>query len=118
MCEGSRLWRCMDITLRFLGTAAAVPIPWAGCGCSQCAEAQRERQLRRTRSSILLESPNGTLLIDAGPDVYRQLARLPAIPRLDAVIITHAHSDHYLGLDDLGSIAHANGWLERGLLPI
>jgi phosphoribosyl 1,2-cyclic phosphate phosphodiesterase len=108
----------MSITLRFLGTAAAVPIPWAGCVCRQCSEASDERRLRRTRSSILLEDPCGTLLIDAGPDVYRQLARLAAIPRLDAVIITHAHSDHYLGLDDLGSIASANGWLEHGLLPV
>ena len=108
----------MRITLRFLGTAAAVPIPHAACRCNQCGEARRERQLRRTRSAILLEGPDGTLLIDAGPDIYRQLALLPEIPRVTAAIITHAHSDHYLGLDDLGSIAQTAGWTAQGPLPI
>ncbi|HJZ48577.1 MAG TPA: MBL fold metallo-hydrolase [Roseiflexaceae bacterium] len=108
----------MSITLRFLGTAAGVPIPHVGCSCHQCSEARRERQLRRTRSAILLESPEGGLLVDAGPDIYRQLALLPEIPQIAAAIITHTHSDHYLGLDDLGSIALMAGWLQDGLLPI
>ena len=108
----------MTITLRFLGTAAGVPIPHVACTCHQCGEARRERQLRRTRPAILLEGPSGALLVDAGPDIYRQLALLPDIPRITAAIITHTHSDHYLGLDDLGSIVHDAGWLQQGLLPI
>lgn len=108
----------MSITLRFLGTAAGVPIPHVACACHQCGEARRERQLRRTRSAILLEGPDGALLVDAGPDIYRQLALLPDIPRITAAIITHAHSDHYLGLDDLGSVVGDAGWLQEGLLPI
>jgi phosphoribosyl 1,2-cyclic phosphate phosphodiesterase len=108
----------MSITLRFLGTAAAVPIPWAGCACAQCDEARRDRKLRRARSSILLERSSGALLIDAGPDIYRQLARLAELPRVRAAIVTHAHSDHYLGLDDLASIAQACGWLADGPLPV
>src|SRR5262245_27243739 len=114
----------MTITLRFLGTAAATPIPQAGCECAQCAEARAERPLRRARSSILLERSDGALLIDAGPDIYRQLARLAEIPRIRAAIITHAHSDHYLGLDDLGAVAYDCGWLSdperpfERLLPI
>jgi phosphoribosyl 1,2-cyclic phosphate phosphodiesterase len=108
----------MSVTLRFLGTSAAYPIPFAGCACGQCDEARREHTLRRTRSAILLEGPDGTLLIDAGPDIYRQLSTLPALPRITAAIITHAHSDHFLGLDDLGGMAHAANWLEGSLLPI
>ncbi|MEO7911650.1 MAG: MBL fold metallo-hydrolase [Roseiflexaceae bacterium] len=108
----------MSITLRFLGTAAGVPIPHVACACHQCGEARRERQLRRTRSAILLEGSDGALLIDAGPDIYRQLALLPDMPRITAAIITHAHSDHYLGLDDLGSLVRDAGWLNHGLLPI
>jgi phosphoribosyl 1,2-cyclic phosphate phosphodiesterase len=108
----------MTITLRFLGTAAGVPIPHVGCACHQCGEARGERRLRRTRSAILLEGPGGALLIDAGPDIYRQLALLPAMPRIKAAIITHAHSDHYLGLDDLGSIIRDAGWLQEAPLPI
>ena len=57
-------------------------------------------------------------LIDAGPDIYRQIAQLPALPTIDAAVITHAHSDHFLGLDDLGAIVHDSGRLEHGLLPI
>jgi phosphoribosyl 1,2-cyclic phosphate phosphodiesterase len=114
----------MSITLRFLGTAAATPIPQAGCECAQCAEARTERPLRRARSAILLERPGAALLIDAGPDIYRQLARLPDMSRIRAAIITHTHSDHYLGLDDLGAVAHDRGWLNdperpfERLLPI
>jgi phosphoribosyl 1,2-cyclic phosphodiesterase len=107
----------MTITLRFLGTAAATPIPQAGCECAQCAEARAERPLCRARSSILLEEPGGALLIDAGPDIYRQLSRLAEIPRIRAVIITHVHSDHYLGLDDLGAVAHSCGWLNDPARP-
>jgi phosphoribosyl 1,2-cyclic phosphodiesterase len=112
----------MTIILRFLGTSAATPIPHAGCECGQCAEARadepaRVASLRRLRSAILLEGPGGALLIDAGPDIYRQLARLPQLPRISAAIITHAHSDHYLGLDDLAAIAHHNGWLNDAARP-
>jgi phosphoribosyl 1,2-cyclic phosphate phosphodiesterase len=108
----------LSITLRFLGTAAGVPIPHVGCACHQCGEARQERRLRRTRSAILLEGPGGALLVDAGPDIYRQLALLPDTPQITAAIITHAHSDHYLGLDDLGSVVRDAGWLHKGLLPI
>jgi phosphoribosyl 1,2-cyclic phosphate phosphodiesterase len=108
----------MSITLRFLGTAAGYPIPRATCACNQCDEARREHQLQRARSAILLEGPRGALLVDAGPDIYRQLASLPAPPSVNAAIITHAHSDHFLGLDDLGDIARESGWTAGGLLPI
>jgi phosphoribosyl 1,2-cyclic phosphate phosphodiesterase len=104
----------LSTTLRFLGTAAATPIPHATCACAQCGEARRERNLRRLRSAILVEAPSGALLIDAGPDIYRQLARLPALPPIGGAIITHAHSDHFMGLDDLASVARAAG----RLLPI
>jgi phosphoribosyl 1,2-cyclic phosphodiesterase len=92
--------------------------------CAQCAEARGERPLRRTRSAILLEGPDDALLVDAGPDIYRQLARLPELPRISATIITHVHSDHYLGLDDLSAAAYTGGWFNDlqqsngGLLPI
>jgi phosphoribosyl 1,2-cyclic phosphate phosphodiesterase len=107
----------MTITLRFLGTAAATPVPQVGCVCAQCAEARSERPLRRARSSILLEGSSGALLIDAGPDIYRQLTRLAEVPRINAAIITHTHSDHYLGLDDLGAVAYDSGWLNESARP-
>jgi phosphoribosyl 1,2-cyclic phosphate phosphodiesterase len=84
----------------------------------QCDEARREPNLRRSRSALLIESPGGALLVDVGPDIYRQLARLPTLPRIDAAILTHAHSDHFLGLDDLATIAREAGWSARRPLPI
>jgi phosphoribosyl 1,2-cyclic phosphate phosphodiesterase len=91
------------ITIRFLGTSAARPIPRWGCSCPQCAPARTHPSARRTRSSILV---NDNLLVDSGPDIYEQLRALPFddLSLIDHIIITHAHADHYLGLDDLASL--------------
>jgi phosphoribosyl 1,2-cyclic phosphate phosphodiesterase len=59
----------------------------------------RALQEERTRSAFLL-SGRETLLLDCGPDIRRQLADWP-IDRLDAILISHEHTDHYFGLDDL-----------------
>ncbi|MBL7065674.1 MAG: MBL fold metallo-hydrolase [Anaerolineae bacterium] len=92
---------CLHI--RFLGTSAARPIPRWGCTCPQCAAAQTDPRARRTRSAILV---NGEMLVDAGPDIYAQLGTLPYehLARIDHIIITHPHADHYLGLDDLAAL--------------
>ena len=93
----------MDLTIRFLGTSAARPIPRWGCTCPQCAAARSDPRARRTRSAILI---NGSLLVDAGPDVYDQLRHLPYedLGQIDHVLITHPHADHFLGLDDLAPL--------------
>jgi phosphoribosyl 1,2-cyclic phosphodiesterase len=93
----------MELTIRFLGTSAARPIPRWGCTCPQCAAARSDPRARRTRSAILV---NGSLLVDAGPDIYAQLAQLPYedLRLIDHVLITHPHADHFLGLDDLASL--------------
>jgi phosphoribosyl 1,2-cyclic phosphate phosphodiesterase len=92
----------------FLGTGSAWPIPRLGCDCRQCAAARAPGSPdARTRSAALLEAtPGGPLvLLDAGPDIYRQLAPLgkPAAARIAALLITHVHPDHYLGLVDLAA---------------
>lgn len=108
----------MSVTLRFLGTAATAPIPYIRCACPQCAEAHADPALRRLRSSIVLDAPQGAVLVDAGPDIYAQLSRLPDLERISAVVLTHSHFDHYLGLDDLCAIVQAAGWSAGGVLPI
>ncbi len=55
---------------------------------------------RRTRSSVVIEGDGGRLLVDTGPDLREQLLAC-AVPQVDAVLFTHAHADHVLGLDDV-----------------
>ena len=61
---------------------------------------------RRTRSSIVLEAGvleaggQGRLLVDTGPDLRAQLLAC-AVPRIDALLFTHAHADHLVGLDEV-----------------
>ncbi len=60
-----------------------------------------EPRNRRTRSSIVIEGPGGgRLLVDTSPDLREQLLAC-AIPRIDAILFTHAHADHILGLDEV-----------------
>jgi phosphoribosyl 1,2-cyclic phosphate phosphodiesterase len=59
-----------------------------------------ESRNRRTRSSIVIESNGQRLLVDTGPDLREQLLAC-AIPKIDAILFTHAHADHVLGLDDV-----------------
>jgi phosphoribosyl 1,2-cyclic phosphate phosphodiesterase len=92
-----------DIEIRFLGTSAARPIPRWGCKCPQCSVAGTSPHARRTRSAILV---NKSLLVDSGPDIYDQLHTIPYddLALIDNIVITHAHADHVLGLDDLASL--------------
>ena len=86
----------MDIT--FLGTGAAWGLPEIDCDCRICRE-MRQRGEKRERPALLL-SEETTLLIDCGPDARTQLLR-NQVNRIDAVLISHEHGDHYLGLDEL-----------------
>ena len=87
----------MDIT--FLGTGAAWGVPEMNCECAICRE-MRAQQERRDRTSIFLTDGDATLLIDCGPDAREQLSR-NKVKRIDAVLISHEHNDHYIGLDEL-----------------
>ncbi len=56
---------------------------------------------RRTRSSIVIQGEGGErLLVDCSPDLRAQLLSC-AVPRVDAILFTHAHADHVLGIDDV-----------------
>ncbi len=69
-----------------------------GCGCEVCTSADKKDN--RLRSSILVQSPNTTLVVDTGPDFRYQMLRRK-IRDLDAVVFTHPHKDHLAGLDDV-----------------
>lgn len=83
--------------LTFLGTGTSTGVPTLGCSCRVCRS--RDPRDQRTRPSILLEYNGRVVVIDTTPD-FRQQALRESLGRLDAVLFTHAHADHILGLDD------------------
>ena len=59
-----------------------------------------EARIKVDRTSILLAEGDATLLIDCGPDAKEQLTR-NQMKKIDTVLISHEHNDHYIGLDEL-----------------
>ncbi len=57
----------------------------------------------RTRSSLLILGPSGNVIVDCSPEMRLQLTR-ESVYELEAVIVTHAHADHVMGMDDLRSL--------------
>lgn len=68
------------------------------CECPVCTSGDPKDN--RLRSSILVESPTTTIIVDTGPDFRYQMLR-HKIKKLDAVLYTHPHKDHLAGLDDV-----------------
>ncbi len=81
-----------------LGTGDAVGTPKVGCSCETCAAAL-ESGRSRLRTSLLLEMGGGHILVDSSPDLRQQLIRACS-PRVDAVVWTHGHYDHFIGYGD------------------
>jgi len=73
-------------------------VPTIGCDCAVCHSADPHD--RRTRPSILVTYGGHVVLIDTTPD-FREQAIRENITQLDAVLYTHTHADHILGIDDL-----------------
>jgi phosphoribosyl 1,2-cyclic phosphate phosphodiesterase len=83
----------------FLGTGTSHGVPMIGCGCAVCTSA--DPRDRRWRPSVAIEIAGGpTLLVDTSPDLRAQALRF-GLARVDAVLFTHPHADHLLGLDDI-----------------
>jgi phosphoribosyl 1,2-cyclic phosphate phosphodiesterase len=92
--------------LVFLGTGTSTGVPVLGCGCPTCTSDDPRDQ--RTRSSVVLGLPEGTLLIDTTPDLRTQLLR-ERIAGIDAILYTHDHADHVHGLDDVRPLCFRAG---------
>jgi phosphoribosyl 1,2-cyclic phosphate phosphodiesterase len=92
--------------LILLGTGTSVGIPVLGCQCKVCTSTNPK--LHRTRASAVIATPAGKILIDAGPDLRQQFLR-EKLSHADAILMTHHHADHLMGLDDVRVFAHFRG---------
>jgi phosphoribosyl 1,2-cyclic phosphate phosphodiesterase len=86
------------LKITFLGTGTSTGVPMIACPCEVCASP--DPRDKRLRSSILVQSPSTTLVVDTTPDFRYQMLRAD-VRHLDAVIFTHPHKDHLAGLDDV-----------------
>jgi phosphoribosyl 1,2-cyclic phosphate phosphodiesterase len=86
------------LKLTILGSGTSMGVPTLGCHCAVCTSP--DPRDKRTRPSILLEYNGRCVLIDTTPDFRFQALRV-RLERLDAVLYTHGHADHVLGLDDI-----------------
>ncbi|MDC7993662.1 MBL fold metallo-hydrolase [Altibacter sp. HG106] len=86
------------VTLTFLGTGTSQGVPVIGSDHPVCKSADPKDQ--RLRVSVLLEWEDTSCVIDCGPDFRQQMLRANC-QKLDAVLLTHEHSDHTAGLDDI-----------------
>jgi phosphoribosyl 1,2-cyclic phosphate phosphodiesterase len=73
-------------------------VPTIGCGCEVCRSPDPRDQ--RTRPSLLVRYDGHAVVIDTTPD-FRFQALRAGLERLDAVLYTHGHADHILGMDDI-----------------
>lgn len=100
----------MKVTMLGCGTSVGVPaLGHAGWGRCDPSDPRN----RRMRCAVLVETETTTILVDAGPDIRQQLLPL-SLKKIDALLITHTHSDHVAGLDDL----RAFYWPDRNELPV
>lgn len=84
-----------------LGTGTSQGVPVIGCNCTVCGSSDLDDT--RLRSSVYIQTPQTSILIDIGPDFRTQFLN-NKIKTVDSVLITHEHNDHVIGLDDIRAI--------------
>lgn len=99
------------LRLTVLGSGTSVGVPTIGCKCNVCTSA--DPRDRRLRPSVWLRWGERSILVDTSPD-FRYQALRAGILRLDAILYTHAHADHILGLDDVRPF----NFRQPGAIPI
>lgn len=94
-----------------LGIAQDGGLPQLGCDRGCCTEARRSgRTLSPACLGVVDHRSGALLLVEATPQIERQVAMLQALAEVrdrgrrcvDAVLVSHAHVGHYLGLSQFG----------------
>ncbi len=97
----------MSLKVTLLGTGTSHGVPMIGCDCAVCRSS--DPRDHRTRPSILVETPGApapfadavrNILVDTSTDLRAQ-ALGHGVRRVDAILFTHSHADHVLGLDEV-----------------
>ena len=97
--------------ITFLGTGTSSGVPSIGCTCAVCRST--DPRDKRLRPSIYVNVPGrAAILVDTSPDL-RQQALTHDVTRVDAILFTHSHADHILGLDEIRRF----NFMQRGAIP-
>jgi phosphoribosyl 1,2-cyclic phosphate phosphodiesterase len=82
-----------------------------GCTCEVCRSTDPKD--KRLRPSIHVDVPgHASIVIDTTPDFRQQMLTF-AVSRVDAILFTHSHADHILGLDEIRRF----NWIQSGAIP-
>ncbi len=90
----------------FLGTGTSQGVPLIGCPCRVCTSPDPRN--RRTRASIHVVMDGLHVQVDAAPELRLQCVR-EKVAQVDLFILTHGHSDHIAGMDDLRGFCDLRG---------
>jgi phosphoribosyl 1,2-cyclic phosphate phosphodiesterase len=101
----------MSLRLTILGSGTSHGVPMIGCNCAVCTSSDPHD--RRTRTSAAFSYDGVNLLIDTGPELRVQCLACD-IRRADAILFTHHHADHVVGLDDVRRF----NWMQRGAIDV
>lgn len=89
-----------------LGSGTSTGVPTLGFDYTEAFLANPKNH--RTRPALLLQGPGRPVVVDCGPDLRAQLLR-EGVKDVAAAILTHAHADHIMGMDDLRSFCLKSG---------
>jgi phosphoribosyl 1,2-cyclic phosphate phosphodiesterase len=96
----------------FLGTGTSHGVPMIGCTCATCQSADPHDV--RLRPSVYVAVEDGPkILIDTATDL-RQQALTHKLSRVDAILYTHSHADHIMGLDEVRRF----NMIQRSAIPV